>query len=338
MPDHAHVDSTISRRSANTMGSSAYFRKGCRGGFRHMWFVTDQRVGLERHAAPRKLAVASTIATRLVVTIARSRVHLGTHSRSEVGCGAVLPCDLAGADRSLARRTPARPRTAVPLAANISRDWSGTAAPAALRTPSLDARVGHCRHHGRAPPSQQLAAGAEQGAGGCGDEHRKPEVVLERRAAKVPERRRVQRPHGRGEPVGWQEARPPWHADGACDIRGRGAAARDEAGDDDDPAAALLELRSCPPQTPSAFLRVQQALGQPPQATLANRVRCVVTGKGANGRGDHNQPDVQVALCGEDGGRDHHRLAWQHRQHRIACAHRREQHIRPRRAGDGVCD
>ena len=164
MPDHAHVDSTISRRSANTMGSSAYFRKGCRGGFRHMWFVTDQRVGLERHAAPRKLAVASTIATRPVVSIARSRVHLGTHSRSEVGCGAVLPCDLAGADRSLARRTPARPRTAVPLAANISRDWSGTAAPAALRTPSLDARVGHCRHHGRAP---SVAAARRRRRAGC---------------------------------------------------------------------------------------------------------------------------------------------------------------------------
>ena len=126
------------------------------------------------------------------------------------------------------------------------------------------------------------------------EQHALPRLLLELLAADVPEHRRVRRPEPARDQVVAEESMPRQAPRVAGRERHRGPTERDEPGDEDDVAAAFLELLLGPVEAPVRLLvpeqRVDRALPRP----LADPVRDVVAGDGASpgGRGSR-EADVR---------------------------------------------
>ena len=71
---------------------------------------------------------------------------------------------------------------------------------------------------------------------------------------------------------------------------------------------------------------------------MAETVGRIVAEQGSEGRRDDDEHDAEVVAGGQHRGGDDHGLAWQHGENGVASADRGEQHIGPRRSGDGVRD
>src|SRR5262249_34909104 len=148
------------------------------------------------------------------------------------------------------------------------------------------------------------------------DQQAGPGRVLERLAAKVAKERSVERPQDARDGVEHGEPQPrvPYRP---CAERHGDPATRDEAGDEDEFAAALGQLALSPANRLTPLLAAEVAGSGMRAETVAYEVRSVVASERTASRGRDDERQAELTSGGHHAGGDHSGFAGYDRQQRV---------------------
>src|SRR5262245_3845611 len=156
-------------------------------------------------------------------------------------------------------------------------------------------------------------------------------MVFEQAPAEIAEQRRVEGPQDRGQEDERHEAHHPAHVHEPGGEGRRGAAARDEAGDDEHVAPALAEETLGPVESLLGALAAEETADDRLADEAAEPVGRVVADERARGAdGDHRR-QRELSARRLNAADDHRRLARKGREERVADADPEQQRIRPDR-------